>query len=758
MEIQDIIISFFEVAILLIYGIIAIRAHKPYKKEVAMLSFATACLIFLKATLHFAVSFPNTEVLLAAYGIIRAVDLLALLVFCAAYSHMKRSKIRSVLILGILLTDVVFFIYTIFRPEVYNISFTNNDVTVGISSAYGINTIALLAIMIVMIQGIVTKITRENHIFWPRMLLVLGFIIFDCWAIIKEFSRRELSLENRPIFFVMVSILFFFTIVVKSRFLRSWEYSYISDSVVQPVFLFGRDDECMLANKPAKEMFNLDVFDLRNVPGIVRALTEGEEVGQESGFEKLCEYKSEDGIRYLRMKYQTITRKEIVEGKVYSFTDVTRETLDLREQTRLARYDQFTMIYNREWLFSKIQQTLEDNPGEEYFIVCSDIRDFKVFNDVFGKEAGDQIILRTAEVLRKLHDEDVVIYYGRVYADRFGMLCKKKGFSKDRIVNEFLNIGHPFKEDYFHLNIHFGIYDTSMEENIPVENMFDRANVAIDAIKNDVNIRTYHYNEEMRDEKIWEQTISTNIDKALKDGQIRIVVQPQVDNKERIIGGEALIRWRHPDSGEISPGNFIPILEKTGLVTSADLFVWEESCKLLRRWKDLGYNDYYISVNISATDFIFTDIFTIFQGLVEKYDINAPNLKLEITETAMMTDVLERIVLIKRLREYGFTVELDDFGSGYSSLNMLKEIPVDVIKLDMKFLYSYNNEPEDNSKKIIGHMISMAKDLDMEIVAEGVETEGQLNFLRDIGCDVYQGYYFSKPVEISVFESNQGIA
>ena len=191
-------------------------------------------------------------------------------------------------------------------------------------------------------------------------------------------------------------------------------------------------------------------------------------------------------------------------------------------------------------------------------------------------------------------------------------------------------------------------------------------------------------------------------------------------------------------------------LEKNGLISEVDKYIWELACKQLKKWKSEGKEHLYISVNISPRDFYFLNIYQIFTSLVETYDISPKNLKLEITETAIVLDVNRQLELIERLRNYGFIVEMDDFGSGYSSLNMLKDIQVDVLKIDMAFLRK--SKDETRSKKILHMIINLSKQLGMPVISEGVETKEQVEYLSELGCDMFQGYYFAKPMDVTSFE------
>ena len=228
-------------------------------------------------------------------------------------------------------------------------------------------------------------------------------------------------------------------------------------------------------------------------------------------------------------------------------------------------------------------------------------------------------------------------------------------------------------------------------------------------------------------------------------------LQPLVGADGQLVGAEALARWRHPVQGLVAPNNFIPVVEKTGLIIRLDEYMWELAAEKLSRWKAQGRGDLSISVNVSAKDFYYTDLSKVFIDLVEKYGIAPDRLNIEITETVLITDLEMHVQTMDKLRDYGFRIEIDDFGSGYSSLNMLKDVKADILKIDMLFLRETENK--ERSRVILSSVINMAKALDMRVVAEGVETVEQMESLRNMGCDIFQGFYFSEPVSAEEFEN-----
>lgn len=372
-----------------------------------------------------------------------------------------------------------------------------------------------------------------------------------------------------------------------------------------------------------------------------------------------------------------------------------------------------------------------------------------MINDLFGAKVGDSVLVNCARML-----EDQVngaLIYGRIGNDIFGVLMPKAIYDEEHFANEAQKAFASCmdKNAFFPLINYIGVYEIT-DRTIPVSVMCDRARMAIATIKGDYHKRVAYYDDVLRENIRYEQELISELDDAIREGQLKMYLQPQVSTEGKILGGEALVRWQHPVKGMIAPIAFIPVFEKNGLISDVDKYMWESACKQLRKWKDEGKEDLYISVNISPRDFYLLNIYQVFTELVNKYDIAPQNLKLEITETAVVIDLQRQMELIERLRRIGFVVEMDDFGSGYSSLNMLKDIHVDVLKIDMAFLRKA--EDEERSKKILQMIISLSGQLGMPVITEGVETAEQVEILTEMGCDMFQGYYFAKPMEVEKFE------
>ena len=453
----------------------------------------------------------------------------------------------------------------------------------------------------------------------------------------------------------------------------------------------------------------------------------------------------------LQIHYQRLyDDRERFQGAYFMIHDWTVEAEKLEHERYIALHDRLTGVYNKDYFFERARRHLDKNPDTQFMIVCNDIKDFKLINDSFGPQAGDNVLMNIAKLVRSYADEGII--YGRVGSDVFGFLVPKtregelffQKLTSDAFL-EYINM-----QTTYVLANHFGVYEVK-DRSIPVSVMCDRACRAISVIKNDYHKKVAYYDDQMRATAMQEQELLGDLEEALKLNDIQMYLQPQVTRERMTFGGEALVRWVHPEKGQILPGKFIPVLEQNGLISEVDKYVWEKACQQLKIWKDMGREDMYISVNISPKDFYFLDIYPIFTGLVERYGIKPGNLRLEITESALSINLERQLELINKLRAYGFSVEMDDFGSGYSSLSMLKDTNVDTLKVDMGFLQ--NTADLDKSRKILEMVIELCKKLNLRVVVEGVETAEQVRFLTTLGVDVFQGYYFARPMPIEEFEA-----
>ena len=413
----------------------------------------------------------------------------------------------------------------------------------------------------------------------------------------------------------------------------------------------------------------------------------------------------------------------------------------------LATYDELTGIYNKQAFYAKTKEMLLDNPDKNFDLLRINIERFKVLNDLFGESTGDKLLRYIGKFLKEINLPLCVS--GRLYADNF-VVCYEAGKGDSRrMINTLQMVADSFAINNRTI-LSFGLYRID-DKTLPVSVMCDRANMALWKAKGNFNNPYCEYDEKMRQQVLKEQKIINAMERAIQNKEFTLYLQPKYDiEKGTIIGAEALVRWISLENGFISPGDFIPVFENNGLVYEVDKFIWEESCRYLRKWLDEGREVHPISVNVARIDLYDPKLVQHLVNLREKYQLPSQYLELEITESAYTEDPEQIITITRQLREAGFVILMDDFGTGYSSLNMLKDIQIDVLKLDMGFLKSSDYSAKGGN--ILTAILKMAESLKMQTIAEGVETKEQVEFLKSIGCRYVQGFYYSKPLPVGEFE------
>lgn len=411
-------------------------------------------------------------------------------------------------------------------------------------------------------------------------------------------------------------------------------------------------------------------------------------------------------------------------------------------QKKLA-LDSFTNDKHPNVFNSCAVNVLKNSGDKKAAIVQFDIKQFKLINAKYGEKLGTEILNYISEGLDSICGDDKA--HIRLSADVYMIAMAYNDQSElDGLIEKIKERLSRYGDITYKLV--FGVYIVA-DKNIPVRHMGDRAAIARQGIKNNALCDVGYYTENQKDTLLNRKFIEDRMYYALEHHEFVMYLQPKYSiDTTNIVGAEALVRWIHPESGIISPAEFIPIFEKDGFIVKVDEYMWEQAAVTIKSWIDAGLEPLPISVNISRVHLSDDRFVRILDGIVAKYDIPKRYLETEITESVENDHSGD---MIRKLKESGYTLLMDDFGSGYSSLNMLKSTPFDVIKIDKDFFSEFMLS--DRGKKIISHTISMSKDIGLDLVAEGVETKEQAQFLYDSGCRVAQGFYYSKPVTVDEF-------
>lgn len=435
-----------------------------------------------------------------------------------------------------------------------------------------------------------------------------------------------------------------------------------------------------------------------------------------------------------------------------SYLGTTRENAAVYAKLEYRlNYDSLTKAYNRYGFYKNAQKLIKEHTDTEYCLILSDIKSFKLINEIYGENIADKILIDEVNIIRQKMKGNSVL--GRLNGDIIAMVIPKEYLSEKEFSDMIKLLSDRYSNKNFRLHIYLGVYYIK-DVNETIRQMVDKVSLVIMKSKGNMSNYILYYDENSYRNDIFKQQLIGEFETALNENQFCMYLQPQTDKDGNMLGAEALIRWNHPNMGLIMPGAFIECFEDAGLIYRLDNYIWEEAAKQLKIWKDSGYN-YYISVNISAKDFYHIDVYQTFKNLVSKYGIDTDKLHIEITETALSEDKQAAHKTIERLHDEGFIIEIDDFGSGYSSFNFLKDVCADVIKIDRVFLKKSSHE--ERGEKILRSIISLSHDIGMDVITEGVENVDQLSMLAKMNCDWFQGYYFSKPIAVGDFEEKYGI-
>jgi len=612
-----------------------------------------------------------------------------------------------------------------------------------------IHWIATILLEVLVVVVMIRKTISVARVYRGRY--ILGTIIFALIVLINIFGR--LLTDNMNVISVAIvslGAIFYYYMYFEFPMFRALRMkTYAINNMSEPVLMFDYNNNLQVYNKAAEELLQVQPYYT-----IQEYILDNDLEYSLKNHGTCCDKKHEfTRAKFMGAKTYLIHGQELWDeknrfvGTLILYSDITGQEKLKNEATQYATRDQLTGLWNRDYFFEVVSKNIRENPKQEFLLIATDIYQFKMFNQILGLETGDDLLLAMAQAYRQRYKRNWV--FSRIAGDRFALLIPKADYKEE----VFLDIVHEvLSRKNYSMKIHcyVGVYEIT-DRSISAESMYDRAYMALESIKGSLDKEIAYYNEELLNQRIRETTTLDELDRALLNNEFVIFLQPQIHVESgAIVSAEALIRWDKPDYGIVLPGEFIPIFENNDMIGKLDYYVWELACKQLFVWKEMGHTQRSISVNISAKDFYLTDLYESITGLIEKYEINPANLKLEITETAFVLDVKKQMELVRKLQDYGFTIEIDDFGSGYSSLNSLKDIAVDVLKMDLKFFEK--TDETNRAEKIIASVINLANDLGMPVIAEGVESVNHVEMLKAAGCQMVQGYRFAKPMSVDEYE------
>ncbi len=677
----------------------------------------------------------------------------SMLLFVLTYTwRLKEIKPTIIALVPILLVDTVSLIANAWTGHTFNLSRIALDEEIYYWACEFTRLHYIhLAFCYVMVLASLVSLTQAiiGSPYGYKSKYVSVFVAFIIVIIANAFCYSINFVIDFSVFLypLLAIFIFYHSSFTAARKLLTNSLTNVNENIDDAILYFDVNDDCFYTNSKAKLLFcgsdgKFSPAKASEFLIYARGKTQNKrdakpvEFFSVNGQERQFEIEAED-VYY---GYNLI-------GSYLKLSDKTDEINRYLTQKFLANHDELTGAYNREHFFRTCDAKLKENPNTEYIMMSSNIRQFKLVNELFGEEVGNKVLIKMVTTAKMLAIHDCVL--GRVGDDRFGLLAQKEFFTEN-LIKAFLDSAQEVLEgSMYKLNLCVGVCEVH-GDNESAQLLYDKTQLAISKICNDYQKHIAYYNSDLMDELLRERQITTEFEDALNNGQIHMYLQPCVDANGRLAGCEALARWNHPQRGILEPEYFLPALERSGLIHKLDAFIWEQAVKTLEAWNKRGLDNARISVNVSTKDIFYIDIADSFKQLLLKHTFNPQNIKLEFTESSLTNGVRQMSNLFAKLKQIGFSVGIDNFGHGYSSLNFLKDINADFLKIDMALVQ--DNENRERVRTILQFIVDISKALNMILIAEGVETNEQLRNLNQLGCSYFQGYLFSKPLAVSDFE------
>ncbi|MDE5769073.1 MAG: EAL domain-containing protein [Oscillospiraceae bacterium] len=641
----------------LVFGCLIYNFRKPRQISIEpplrmLLGFAGAALL-LNATAMLTTSLQMAYVLFGIYHIAMDFVVNGMMCFVRRYTGLRVYHPKIQTAFGLFaIADAVLMMMNCFVPVVFTCeriadrfgaSFYHVS---SMSALYIVHMLLIYAMVFVLVWDLIRKILQSPKIYKLKyaVILILDCIVVICHTIYLQFGTK---IDYSLFWYAVVAFsIFYFSMIYIPRGLMDKLLYFTISNMQDGIICLDIENKCVHANRTAKIYCDFEIDQQVETWFMQEIPLDAEDYYWDA------KRRISGGMRYYRIQYQKIFDiQSKYLGCFFIIQDCTKETERFESEKYRATHDALTGIYNKEYFYEMTREQIAQNPAQNYCIVCTDVKNFKLVNDMFGIQTGDKLLLRIAGILRSLAGERWV--YGRLTGDRFALCVPEEEFNEEQILRKIVRMAKLTEDTVFKVHIHIGVYKIE-DKKLGISMMCDRANLAIRTIKDSYQNIVAYYKENLRESKINEQKVISEFEEAIRGRQFAAYVQPQIAVNGKVRGGEVLVRWIHPERGMIPPGEFIPIFEQTGFISRLDSYMWEAACMRLQRWKNAGLTENYLSINISQKDFYLLDVYKTITGLVEYYGVHPKNLHLEITETAVMNNPQPQLPLSAKLRIYGF--------------------------------------------------------------------------------------------------------
>lgn len=593
------------------------------------------------------------------------------------------------------------------------------------------------------------KIFRTNYLFrksYINLLLTLGIIVLLNFLFLYE----ELVVDFSFVCYAYIGVIFWhYNNFELKREQKEYFISLVADDVSNAIACFDYEGNCIYRNEVANQFFGADKKTPKRLEEYIHSSWFSDYIEEKSNIIYGDDSFEINGqLHYFHVEYRKILDSNgTAFGSFLKLEDTTEEYTKFKTAKYRAKYDELTGLYNRRTFFEKVEELLHAEPDVPRYMVATNILNFRLLNDLFGTRLGDTVLKKQAEQLSIAKYSDVIL--GRISSDKYGMFIRVSDFKPNLAAQNTKKIQAITNSLNYRIKVYIGVYEV-LNANESAASMCDKALLAINKIHGDYEQTISFYDSTMMEGILKDKNILSEFPKALRNGEFELYLQPIVNKYGECKTAEALVRWQHPLIGNLSPNYFLSTLENTSYIYTLDSYIWEKAIQRLKEWHTAGHNDFSISLIISSLDFNYSDLYIALTDLVERYEIPPQKIKLQIQEDVLFNNADSNSEVIASLRNYGFICEIDNYGNGSSTLNLHKEVDFNGIRIDMEFMNTMRNF--DRAKIIASQVVKIAKSLNMTVTVLGVNTQEDFALVKKAGCDLFQGYYFDRPLSIEAFE------
>lgn len=701
----------------------------------------------------------------------------SMLVFIQNYTESyKKNNLANKLICVVAVLDSISLITNTFTEHSFSLSLISSEESDNIAwattmyevhyihLAFSYVIIAYIFCLIIMKMRKSSKMYRNayNSIFYALLLVIV--INFICYNL-------DTQLDVSVLFYgLLAAMICYFTIYSTPKGLVTNMLVSMTDTVMDAIICYDVMGRKVFVNAKAEEILKEDYKLRRNKDKNRKIINKYFEEWKKSENKEQCKsielalrVKGEKCV--FNVEFFELIDKDDVVGSYIKLTDITSEIEAFNEENYKATHDSLTGIYNRDKFFEETQRVINETPDIQRYMVSFNIKDFKHISKLFGEEKANEILISQAELIRKISNRGYV--YGKLGENSFALVLPCKYFSEEIIMKHINNMQPLGDESVYKLHIYVGVYKIT-DPKEKVEIMYDKTQLAIETADGDYQKVFIYYDDKLMKRLVYENNVVNEFGDAISDKVFEMYLRPQTDINGKIVGAQSVACWNHSIRGVIRPDKFESILEKTGYIYLLDMYMWDKAIAQQKRWQDAGITDKYISVKIGEKDKYYMDIYKTFVSLVNTYKVSPGNIRIGISENALMSDASDYSAILKKLQSYGFKIEIYDFGEGYSSLNMLKELCFDCVKIRTNILSSsgpemfvfqdeedvinVNNKNIKRNKKIFEIIIKMSNRLGMPVVVSDVDDAKQLEYLKETGASYFEGKAVYDIMTVKEFE------